>query len=66
MWSRFFAPWAGITEDPVTGSLHAILGPYWSKRLRAAGGDAGSHQEDQVSVHPLYGTLLTSKCARLI
>lgn len=31
--SRFFAPGAGIDEDPVTGSAHACLGPYWSKRL---------------------------------
>jgi len=27
--SRFFAPWLGINEDPVTGSSHAILFPYW-------------------------------------
>lgn len=31
--SRFFAPSAGIPEDPVTGSAHCCLGPYWSKRL---------------------------------
>lgn len=31
--SRFFAPWAGIDEDPVTGSAHSMLGPYWSGRL---------------------------------
>jgi PhzF family phenazine biosynthesis protein len=31
--SRFFAPGAGIDEDPVTGSAHCCLGPYWSKRL---------------------------------
>jgi PhzF family phenazine biosynthesis protein len=31
--SRFFAPAAGIDEDPVTGSAHCCLGPYWSKRL---------------------------------
>ena len=31
--SRFFAPWVGINEDPVTGSAHTILGPYWSKKL---------------------------------
>lgn len=31
--SRFFAPWAGIPEDPVTGSAHCTLVPYWSKRL---------------------------------
>lgn len=31
--SRFFAPAAGIDEDPVTGSAHCILIPYWSQRL---------------------------------
>jgi PhzF family phenazine biosynthesis protein len=31
--SRFFAPAAGIPEDPVTGSTHCALIPYWSKRL---------------------------------
>jgi predicted PhzF superfamily epimerase YddE/YHI9 len=31
--SRFFAPGAGINEDPVTGSAHCSLGPYWSARL---------------------------------
>lgn len=28
--SRCFAPWQGINEDPVTGSAHAVLAPYWS------------------------------------
>jgi predicted PhzF superfamily epimerase YddE/YHI9 len=31
--SRFFAPAAGIDEDPVTGSAHCCLADYWSKRL---------------------------------
>lgn len=31
--SRFFAPQSGIPEDPVTGSAHCALGPYWSKKL---------------------------------
>jgi len=31
--SRFFAPAAGIPEDPVTGSAHCTLIPYWSQRL---------------------------------
>lgn len=31
--SRFFAPKCGITEDPVTGSAHTTLTPYWSKML---------------------------------
>ena len=34
--SRFFAPWAGVPEDPVTGSAHALLGPYWQARLGVA------------------------------
>jgi PhzF family phenazine biosynthesis protein len=32
--SRFFAPRAGINEDPVTGSAHSVLGPYWKNRLK--------------------------------
>lgn len=31
--SRFFAPGAGVPEDPVTGSTHCTLGPYWAGRL---------------------------------
>jgi PhzF family phenazine biosynthesis protein len=31
--SRFFAPWIGINEDPVTGAAHTVLAPYWSKML---------------------------------
>lgn len=31
--SRFFAPAAGIPEDPVTGSAHCVLAPFWSSRL---------------------------------
>ena len=31
--SRFFAPRAGINEDPVTGSAHTTLIPFWAKRL---------------------------------
>jgi predicted PhzF superfamily epimerase YddE/YHI9 len=34
--SRFFAPRAGIPEDPVTGSAHCTLVPYWSHRLGKA------------------------------
>ncbi|MCR4378897.1 MAG: PhzF family phenazine biosynthesis protein [Rhodospirillales bacterium] len=31
--SRFFAPRLGIPEDPVTGSAHTVLAPYWARRL---------------------------------
>jgi len=31
--SRFFAPAYGVNEDPVTGSAHCCLGPYWKRKL---------------------------------
>lgn len=31
--SRFFAPGAGVVEDPVTGSAHCTLAPYWAQKL---------------------------------
>jgi PhzF family phenazine biosynthesis protein len=31
--SRFFAPGSGVDEDPVTGSAHCCLGPYWARKL---------------------------------
>ncbi|MEI6775406.1 MAG: PhzF family phenazine biosynthesis protein [Chloroflexales bacterium] len=34
--SRFFAPRAGVPEDPVTGSAHCCLGPFWGTRLSKA------------------------------
>ncbi|HLB81931.1 MAG TPA: PhzF family phenazine biosynthesis protein [Gemmatimonadales bacterium] len=34
--SRFFAPQSGVPEDPVTGSAHCALAPFWSERLRRA------------------------------
>ena len=33
VYSRFFAPWAGIPEDPVTGSANAVLGKYFCEAL---------------------------------
>jgi PhzF family phenazine biosynthesis protein len=54
--SRFFGPQVGIDEDPVTGSAHCALVPYWSKRLgqlklqarqiSARGGDLGCELRD--------------------
>ena len=32
--SRFFAPAVGIAEDPVTGSAHCVLVPYWARLLK--------------------------------
>ncbi|WP_299005115.1 PhzF family phenazine biosynthesis protein [uncultured Shewanella sp.] len=31
--SRYFAPWVGVNEDPVTGSAHCALAVYWQKKL---------------------------------
>jgi len=31
--SRFFGPWVGVDEDPVTGMAHCLLGPWWVERL---------------------------------
>lgn len=36
--SRFFAPAAGIPEDPVTGSAHCFLAPWWQRRLKKPAG----------------------------
>lgn len=33
--SRFFAPGVGVPEDPVTGSAHCVLSPFWSARLHS-------------------------------
>ena len=40
--SRFFAPATGVDEDPVTGSAHCALGPYWQSRLGQA--EFAAHQ----------------------
>ena len=41
--SRFFAPKAGIAEDPVTGSAHCTLIPYWAERLGKSELEARQH-----------------------
>lgn len=33
--SRFFGPWVGVDEDPVTGMAHCLLGPWWADRTGA-------------------------------
>ncbi|MEM7427365.1 MAG: PhzF family phenazine biosynthesis protein [Pseudomonadota bacterium] len=65
--SRYFAPRAGIPEDPVTGSTHATLVPYWAARLdkrlltarqcSARGGELMSELEGDRVV--LYGRAVT-------
>lgn len=48
--SRYFAPGYGIPEDPVTGSIHCALGPYWSDRL-------GRRRLAALQLSPRGGTL---------
>lgn len=33
-YSQHFDPWQGVPEDPVTGSTHTVMAPYWGERLR--------------------------------
>jgi len=47
--SRFFAPYAGINEDPVTGSAHTTLTPYWALKL-----EKNQLQAQQVSARKGY------------
>lgn len=51
--SRFFAPAAGVDEDPVTGSAHCCLAPYWSGKLGRADlvGYQASRRGGTVRVH---------------
>ena len=71
--SRYFAASVGIDEDPVTGSIHCLLAPYWgevlgTRRLRAVQASARSGRLD-LTVHDdrveLAGTAVTIFKARL-
>lgn len=53
--SRFFAPAAGVPEDPVTGSAHCTLVPYWAARL-------GKHSMVARQISPRSGDLLCQDC----
>jgi PhzF family phenazine biosynthesis protein len=75
--SRFFAPAAGIDEDPVTGSAHCSLGPYWTERLgrdtllgyqaSARGGYVRTHcQGDRVLLSGQAVTVLRGEMAAAI
>jgi PhzF family phenazine biosynthesis protein len=50
--SRFFAPRAGVAEDPVTGSAHTALAPYWADKLgrTALTGFQASHRGGRIRV----------------
>ena len=58
--SRYFAPAAGIDEDPVTGSAHCTLGPFWAERLGRTEltGFQASARGGLVQVRPSGGRVL--------
>jgi predicted PhzF superfamily epimerase YddE/YHI9 len=53
--SRFFAPAIGVPEDPVTGSVHSSLIPFWSERL-------GKNKMVARQLSPRGGTLYCQNC----
>ncbi len=50
--SRFFGPWVGVDEDPVTGMAHTVLGPWWAKELgrSALKATQGGHRKGRLGV----------------
>ncbi len=64
--SRFFAPDKGVPEDPVTGSAHCALTPFWSKRLGKAGlraRQASPRGGDLLCTDAGERTILAGSCA---
>ena len=45
--SRVFAPWLGVSEDPVCGSAHAVLAPYWNRQYE----EKGVHFKELIGKH---------------
>ncbi len=66
MVSRFFAPYYGVPEDPVTGSAHAALTPFWSKRLgkkQLKARQASARGGDLLCTYEGERTVLQGDCA---
>lgn len=63
--SRFFGPAVGVDEDPVTGSAHCKLAPYWSERLGKTGLQAKqlSQRGGRVSCHVNHDRVTLSGAA---
>ena len=57
--SRFFTPQSTILEDPVTGSAHCTLIPYWSARL-------GKRVMTAKQISPRGGTLFCEDCGNRV
>jgi PhzF family phenazine biosynthesis protein len=66
MVSRFFAPYYGVPEDPVTGSAHCALTPFWAKRLgkkTLKARQASSRGGDLVCTDDGDRTIIQGECA---
>ena len=48
--SRYFAPWNGIKEDPVTGSAHTVLAPFWARELKKSPLPTGESGEGSIQL----------------
>lgn len=67
---RFFAPWAGIDEDPVTGSAHCVLAPHFARKLQRhgmrtrqcsrRGGEVGMSWDEQRGTCCVRGAAVTT------
>lgn len=67
--SRFFAPKQGLPEDPVTGSAHCTLGPYWAKRLDKTKLDARQLSERGGELHvEVQGrtVIISGRCVQIM
>ena len=65
---RSFCPWIGIEEDPVTGSIHAVLGHYWKERLQKDQLLAyqASERGGQIHIIPMESSVKIGGCCRII
>jgi len=66
MVSRFFAPYFGVPEDPVTGSAHTALTPFWAKRLNKSkllARQASLRGGDILCTHYGHHVILEGACA---
>jgi predicted PhzF superfamily epimerase YddE/YHI9 len=66
MVSRFFAPYYGVPEDPVTGSAHCALTPFWARRLNKKtlrARQASARGGDLICTDDGDRTLIQGECA---
>lgn len=60
-YSRFFAPWVGVPEDPVCGAAHTVLAPYWTKEYFNGFGETLLARQHSLRGGNLYCTLVDAE-----